>query len=171
MQIRTNRLVLAPMSMKYLHTTNAYATDPENTRYMVFLPNASIGETEDFIRNAEAEWQKDDPGFYEFAILRDGEHVGAVSLYKLEDGSAELGWILDKRHWGHGYALEAAQAMMDYAHSTWGFKRFIAQCDSENAASYRLMERLGMRRISCTGGRKNRSSDEERQELTYEIMW
>ena len=70
-----------------------------------------------------------------------------------------------------GKALEAARALMDYAHSAWGFKRFIAQCDSANESSYRLMERLGMRRISCTGGRKNRSSDEERQELTYEIMW
>ena len=43
-------------------------------------------------------------------------------------------------------------------------------CDSENAASYSLMERLGMRFVGRTGGRKNRSMDGERQELTYEIF-
>ena len=48
--------------------------------------------------------------------------------------------------------------------------RFVAMCDSENERSRRLMERLGMRRVPGVGKRKNRSSDEERLELTYEIV-
>ena len=131
--------------MKYLESTHVYAADPENARYMVFLPNETLEETERFIREAEREWQRPDPTRYEFAILRGGEQVGGVTLFVLDENAAELGWILNKRHWGSGYALEAARAVMEWGRSALGFRRFIAQCDGENTASYRLMERLGMR--------------------------
>ena len=51
-----------------------------------------------------------------------------------------------------------------------GISLMIACCDSENMASQRVMEKLGMKYHS-TGKRKNRSTgDEERVELTYEIF-
>ena len=169
MQITTTRLTLRPLTMDCLEATHAYASDREATRLMCFLPNDSIGETEAFIRDAEAEWAKERPSRYEFAILLGEVQLGGVTLFMLEDGSAELGWILDRRHLGRGYATEAARAVMGWARDDLGIRRFIAQCDAENDASRRVMERLGMRRISCTGGRKNRSSGEERMELTYEV--
>ena len=42
-EIRTERLVLRPLGVKYLQTTHIYASDYENTKYMVNLPNADIG--------------------------------------------------------------------------------------------------------------------------------
>lgn len=172
MQITTPRLTIRPIGFEYVESTHAYAGNLDNARYMVFLPNESIEETEQFIRDAMAEMAKDAPDYYEFVILSGGEQVGGMSLYFLDRrDEAELGWILNRHFWGHGYAAEAARAVMDWARQAWGVRRFIAQCDAENAASWRLMERLGMRRVSCTGGRKNRASDEERQELTYEIVF
>ncbi len=168
--IQTERLALVPLTMAYLESTHRYASDAAHTRYMVFLPNTSISETEAFIRAAQAEWAKDAPAYWEFAILRGGEHVGGISLFRLEDDpeGAEMGWILDRRFEGRGYATEAARGLMAWGREK-GFARFIAQCDGENAASARVMERLGMRLIDRCGGRKNRSSEEEREELTYEI--
>ena len=172
MQIKTERLVLRPIGVCDLETTHAYASDPENTKYMMFLPNDSPEETEQWLRLSEQMWQSDAPHHLEFAILMDGAHIGSVTLYPLENRTAELGWVLNKRYWGRGYAAEAARAAIDYGRRQLGARRFFAQCDSENDASRRLMERLGMRRVSCTGGRKNRSSgDEERMELTYEIVF
>ena len=172
MTINTPRLTLRPVSLEYVESTHAYAGDLDNTRYMVFLPNARIEETERFIRDSMAEMAKDAPDYFEFVILSGGVQVGGASMFFLERrDEAELGWILDKRYWGNGYALEAARGVMAWAREKWGVRRFIAQCDAENDASWRLMERLGMRRVSCTGGRKNRASDEERQELTYEIVF
>ena len=169
MQIKTERLTLEPTSMAYLESTHRYASDLENTRFMFYLPNDTLEETEAFIRRSVEEWGKERPAYYEFVILSGDAQIGGASMYMLEDGSAELGWILDKRHWGNGYATEAARALIEWGRDSLGIKRFIAQCDSENAASSRVMERLGMRRVSLLGGRKNRSSDEERMELTYEI--
>lgn len=46
-------------------------------------------------------------------------------------------------------------------------KKIVAHCDSENVSSYRVMEKLGMKFVSKTQGRRNKSSDEEREDLKY----
>lgn len=171
MEIRTPRLLLRPLRMEDLHTLHAYTGDPENARYMVFHPDANLEETRAFLREMVEEWKKPAPQKYELAILLNGEHIGGVSLYLLDGGkTGEIGWIIRRDHWRQGIALEAAQAMMDYFARALPLRRFIAQCDTANVASYRLMERLGMRRISCCGGRYNKGCAEERMEYTYEKM-
>jgi RimJ/RimL family protein N-acetyltransferase len=49
-------------------------------------------------------------------------------------------------------------------------KHLIAHCDAENIASYKVMEHLGMHLTSRSFGRKNKSSDEDREELMYEMQ-
>lgn len=169
MRLTTQRLTLEPISLEHLVASYGYSSDPENTGYMMFLPYASIGEAEEYIRSCMEMWGREQPEYLEFAVQLGGDHIGRVTLYLPETGVGELGWILDKRYWRRGYAGEAVRAVMDYGRKTWGIRRFIAMCDSENAPSYRLMERLGMYPVGRAGGRKNRSSQEERQELTYEI--
>ena len=83
----------------------------------------------------------------------------------------ELGWIIRRDKWGCGYAGEAAEGLMRYFYEKYGIKKFIAQCDSENKSSERVMKKLGMSFVGVHGGRKNRSSDEERQEYLYEKYW
>lgn len=61
---------------------------------------------------------------------------------------AELGWTLDPARGGHGYATEAARAAVDLCFGPLGLRRVVASCFADNAPSWRLMERLGMRRES-----------------------
>ena len=169
MKIQTPNLTLLPHGPKYLSSTHKYATDTENTRYMFHLPNASLEETQAFLTNAEKEWQKAEPSFYEFAVLFNGRHIGAVCVYFDDEGSGEVGWIIDKDYWGRGFATEAAGGMIQYFRSELGVRRFIAHCDSENIASQRVMTKLGFKLIDEYGGRKNRASDEERMERMYAL--
>ena len=169
-KLQTERLVLEPLGTKYLQTTHEYSSDIENTRLMMFLPNETVEETLQFLTDVEQEWKKEAPSFYEFAILLEGVHIGAIGLYLEEDRkTAEFGWIINKNYWGQGYTKEAAEALLEYASSKWGVKHFFAHCDSENVASYSVMEGIGMKLTGRQGGRKNRASDEPRVELTYEI--
>jgi RimJ/RimL family protein N-acetyltransferase len=59
---------------------------------------------------------------------------------------AELGWVLDPRWTGRGYATEAVRELLRYCFEDLGVRRVVAGCFSDNAASWRLMERVGMRR-------------------------
>ncbi|MBR6344104.1 MAG: GNAT family N-acetyltransferase [Lachnospiraceae bacterium] len=166
--LTTKRLTLKPMCMDYLESTHEYASDPENTTYMLMLPNDSIEETIGYLKGAEEEIKKDDPSFYEMAVFYEGKHIGAVSIY-LDDErqSGEFGWLINKRYHGNGFAPEAAKALLDYSINTLGVRHFIAHCDSENIASKRVMEKLGFVLKDEYGGRKNKQSDEDRRECLY----
>lgn len=167
-EIITKRLLLTPLGIKYLQTTNDYSSDHENTKYMFYLPR-SEEETASFLKTVDLEWTKENPEFYEFAILYNNEHIGAVSVY-FEKGVGELGWIVNKKYWGNGFAYEAAQALVKYFTDNMGTAHFIAHCDTENNASYKVMEKLGMVRTGEWGGRRNKSALSDSFEYRYELI-
>ncbi|WP_181274354.1 GNAT family N-acetyltransferase [Brevibacterium oceani] len=73
--------------------------------------------------------------------------IGDIAVW-LEDGSdekAEIGWILDPAAGGHGFATEAAIAVLNVAFDHYGLHRVFAQMDSRNTASANLAIRIGMR--------------------------
>ena len=172
MKIKTERLTLVPISEAFLDSACAYAMNADNARLMVYLPKEYRDEVRDFLRSAESEWQKPQPDICEFAVLRDGEHIGGMTMYFEGDYTrGELGWIIRRDCWGKGYAVEAAKGLMEHFRKTMGLDRFIAHCDSENTASKRVMEKLGMHYVETHGGRFNRLTEGERRECLYEIIF
>ena len=59
---------------------------------------------------------------------------------------AEVGWVLDPAHTGHGYAAEAVRELFRHCFEDLGLHRVTAECFLDNVTSWRLMERVGMRR-------------------------
>lgn len=167
-EIYTKRLLLKPLGSEYLQTVNDYAMDSD-IRYMVRLPNESIDETARFLKKVELEWEKENPEFYEFAVLYRNEHIGAVSIY-FENEIGEIGWIINKKYRGNGFAYEAAEALVKYFAANLGTKHFIAHCDTENIASYKVMEKLGMTRTEECGRRRNRFAANDSFEYKYELI-
>ena len=145
-ELTTRRLRLRPLGSGDQDAVHAYASDPQTARYLLRLPHKSPEETAAFLAGAQAEWAKERPAFYEFAVELEGRLIGHVSLYLQADGrSGELGWVLDRAYWGHGYATEAAGALLRFAAGALGLRRLTAHRDAENLASARVMEKLGLR--------------------------
>ena len=88
-EIQTDRLLIKPLGPEYLDSTNEYAMNLENTKYMMYLPNDTSDETKMFLKNVEIEWSKENPSFYEFALIFKKKHIGGVSVY-IEDGVGEI---------------------------------------------------------------------------------
>lgn len=63
-----------------------------------------------------------------------------------EIGEANIGYELDPDFWGHGYATEAARAIVRFGFEDLALHRIWAECIADNRGSWRVMERLGMRR-------------------------
>jgi RimJ/RimL family protein N-acetyltransferase len=86
---------------------------------------------------------------YTLAIERreDRTILGTVSVEidSFEHKRAELGYILRRDAWGHGYATEAATAARDFAFSQLGVYRLWAVCDPDNPASSAVLRKIGMR--------------------------
>ena len=85
------------------------------------------------------------------AIVRreDDELMGCVSLDAIGDASASLGYWLGRPFWGHGYATEAAQAIVAHGFSSLGLERVHGSHFVENPASGAVMSKLG---FVATGG-------------------
>lgn len=81
-------------------------------------------------------------------VMRDAESViGAVGLtIKAETTRAELGYWIGKPYWNHGFATEAAAAVVAYAFDTLGLHRVHACHLARNPASGRVMQKIGMTR-------------------------
>ncbi|MCX7284763.1 MAG: GNAT family N-acetyltransferase [Novosphingobium sp.] len=82
-----------------------------------------------------------------FFITLPGMHgarlVGCVGLAQC-DGETELGYWIGRRDWGQGYATEAARAVLGFARAV-GHRRVIATPFADNAASARVLAKLGFR--------------------------
>ncbi len=78
--LKTERLTIVPQSLKYLQSTHEYASDRQNMRFMIYLPNDTIEDTKQFLARAEEEWNSPAQRDFECAILRDGEHIGGISV-------------------------------------------------------------------------------------------
>jgi RimJ/RimL family protein N-acetyltransferase len=77
-----------------------------------------------------------------------GELIGDLAFHtmKSDPRQAYLGYTFARAHWGHGYASEAVQRLLDHLFRDLGLHRVVAECDVLNEASWRLLERLRFRR-------------------------
>lgn len=79
---------------------------------------------------------------------KDSAFLGSLKLQILsvEHLQGEIGYVFDPRYHGKGYAREAATAALDLGFRHFGMHRISAHCDVRNTASWRLMQKLGMKR-------------------------
>jgi RimJ/RimL family protein N-acetyltransferase len=83
--------------------------------------------------------------YWPIFLLATGEHIGCCGLRPQENQPEvpELGVQLVPRHWHQGYAFEAASRVIEHAFTLGGVRAVFAGHNPENAASRRLLSRLG----------------------------
>lgn len=89
----------------------------------------------------------DEGGWLNLAVDVEGRYLGevGVSLVSRAHRRCEVGYVFLPESGGHGYATEAAEAMVDVAFDVLGAHRVVGRLDERNTASANLLERLGMR--------------------------
>lgn len=76
-----------------------------------------------------------------------GETIGSCGFARPHGTvEIELGYLLAQKHWGKGFATEAARAAMQYGFEKLNFPEIIALTDSENVASQKVLEKIGFAR-------------------------
>ena len=83
----------------------------------------------------------------------DGAFVGWCAMFHWNPvyRSLGIGYCLDEPAWGKGYAVEAMRAVLHWAYATLDLNRVEAELDTRNAASMRVLEKLGFTRKACGG--------------------
>jgi RimJ/RimL family protein N-acetyltransferase len=148
--VHTERLTIRPARLEDAEAIWAYRQLPTVSRWTGSFSPAHDAWLESFFSDER---------------IRDAlvaEHEGRIVgdlMVKLEDGwaqhevkaqvercQAELGWTFDPAVGGRGLATEAVRALFGICFDGLGLRRVIALCFADNEPSWRLMERVGMRR-------------------------
>lgn len=144
-EMRTARLRLYPPRIEDLEARLAMDRDPEVLRYISPVPE-DAAEHRELIRRRilgltrpGAFWHVEDaarPGF-----------LGWCGLFDLEaSGLIEIGYRYVRAAWGRGVATEAARAVLDYGFRVLELDPIVAVAHPDNAASQRVLEKIGLRR-------------------------
>jgi RimJ/RimL family protein N-acetyltransferase len=150
--ITTDRLLLRkPRREDASDLAVAYA-DPEVVRFMGDGSTATLTEVERGIASWLERWETWGMSLFALERREDGRIVGRAGFlrwdpetWEIGGTETELGWLLAREHWGHGYATEAALALRDWAFQDRGLTRLISLIQHDNLRSTRVAERIGER--------------------------
>ena len=119
-------------------------TDPEALQYWSFAPWTERAQAEENVRDTQAAYADGSILTFAITLAGSGELIGKCRLSKFSEQNrrCEIGYILDRAHWGNGYAKEALAALVGHAFGALDLLRIEADIDPRNRASAVLLERL-----------------------------
>jgi len=142
--LETERLILRPLDESDAREIFAMRSDADVMRF-IREPQKNIGESIDWINLVSSRWADEKTGFCAVIERRGKKFVGWCGVWRLEEtGETEIGYAVAKKFWGKGFAAEAARRFLEYAFAELDAERVVAVARPENAASIRVMEKIGM---------------------------
>lgn len=139
-QIESKRLIIRRFNERDWRDLYEYLSDEE----VIFYEPYEAFSEEDCKK--EAKIREKDDSFFAVCLKKTGKVIGNLYLCKQDFGTYELGYVFNKKYQKHGYATESAERILDYAIEELKARRIIAMCNPKNENSWRLLERLNMRR-------------------------
>jgi RimJ/RimL family protein N-acetyltransferase len=154
--IRTERLLLRPVGAADLDAMYEIFSDPEVVGARAWKRRAQAAHALERVIQGYVTGD-----MFRLAVDIEGRMVGSVTLLFIDrlDRRAEFGCALLPRLWGTGLMTEAMRAFLDLCFDTLHLRRIEADCDSENVAIIRVIEKLGftregrLRERSIVGGK------------------
>ncbi len=150
--LTTERLVLRPVTAHDHAVLLAHWTLPDVRRFLFDGAALSATEVAETIADSMLDFAA---GGYGIWLIQDGsraELVGTAGLRPLEEMGLEIFYSLAPGSWGHGYATEAARAVLEHALGPLGLPEILAEVDEGNAASVAVVKRLGMTAFAVVPG-------------------
>ncbi|MET3666701.1 GNAT family N-acetyltransferase [Caulobacter sp. 1776] len=146
--LETERLILRPPADVDLDGWAEMMADPVAARFIGGQQPRSVAWR--FMAAMAGSWSLRGFGMFSVIEKSSGRWLGRIGPWKPEDWpGTEVGWGLHPAAWGQGYAVEAAEATIDWAFDHLGWTEVVHCIDPENAPSIKVAQRLG----STNGGR------------------
>jgi RimJ/RimL family protein N-acetyltransferase len=143
--LETERLIIRPLRESDFKDNHEYMSAPETFRFERGEP-ISIEKAQKFCR----EWStKETTNFWVAELKANGKVIGQVSFFPEQPPEFKtwsIGYIFHPAYYEQGYATESTRAVIGYASTKLGAHRIVAKCSPDNIASWKVLEKCGMRR-------------------------
>jgi RimJ/RimL family protein N-acetyltransferase len=151
-RLSTNRIELRPMTIEHLPLLHRLDSDPEVMRFLLGRARTPE-EIDEFWTPRCLDTLAEEAGLGWWVGFHDDTFLGWWDLGRSDSTpgepvrphSAEIGWRVERRHWGRGFATEGARALLRHGFETAGLQLVWAETMAVNAASRSVMRKLGMR--------------------------
>ncbi|GHO42224.1 N-acetyltransferase [Ktedonospora formicarum] len=148
MILTTKRLVLREFEEEDWRGTLAYQSNPLYLRYYPWT-HRTESDVQAVVRQLLAQREEEPRTKFQLVVTLapEGQLIGnaGIRMKTMDDREADIGYELDPRYWGYGYATEIAHALLLYGFRELGLHRIWAWCIAENTASAHVLEKIGMR--------------------------
>ena len=146
--LRSARLQLRPFTRSDAAALFSLHSNAHVLRYWDAPPWSERERAERFIATCRQMAEEGSGARLAIERVGDGVFIGWCGLTRWNPDyrSASMGYCLDEAAWGRGYATEAARAVLQWAFDTLDLNRVQAETDTRNAASARVLEKLGFMR-------------------------
>jgi [ribosomal protein S5]-alanine N-acetyltransferase len=147
-ELQTPRLRLRTIRRDDLDAIYALHSDTRTMRYWSFAPWTEPRQAQEWFEQRAHLGQHEEVWPWGVSLTDAETLIGLVTLFSVQrfQCRAEVGYLLGSPYWGRGYAQEALRAALGYGFDALELERVEADIDPRNAASCRLVERLGFRR-------------------------
>ena len=142
--LRTERLVLRPVTADDHAAVLAHWTQPDVRRFLFDGAALSAAEVAETIEESMSDFAARGFGVWLIELGSAAGLIGTAGLRPLGSSGLEIFYSLAPGAWGHGYATEAARAVVEYGLGPLGLPEVLAEVDEGNAASVAVVRRLGM---------------------------
>jgi ribosomal-protein-alanine N-acetyltransferase len=162
------RVLLRPLAARDAAEMFVFASDPEVTRYLPWEPETNIATVRGFLQDQVGRRRRGESIGFAVILRETGVMIGSTDLMELKAvrGQAEIGYLIAREHWNRGIMTEAGRLTLDYGFSSLRLDRVIAWADADNAASRRVLEKLGM---ESAGSEHRFVKNERRPYVRYEV--
>ncbi len=131
---------MSPSDAEHFYLLNA---DPEVVRYTGDPPFRDVDHARSFLEQYN-EYNNSGFGRWVLKTIHEGQFIGWCGLKRHASGEVDLGFRLLQKEWNKGYATEASQACLELAFNIHRLPYVIGRAMSENKASLRVLEKIGM---------------------------
>jgi RimJ/RimL family protein N-acetyltransferase len=149
MKIETERLILRELVKDDWQRVFEYQSDPLYLRYYAWTERTpeAVQEFVGWLMDR----QKQEPRIkFQLAVTLKSNDllIGncGIRMDTTDAFQADIGYEFDPKYWNHGYATEAAHAIVDFGFSRFNLHRVWSWCVADNVGSAHVLEKLGMRR-------------------------
>ncbi len=143
--VHTDRLVLIPISQEDTVFLQEHWSDPQVRRYLWDDRIVTSEQVQEIVSASEREFRDIGCGYWIIRHRLHDQPVGFAGLRRFGDGNeTELLYGIQPAHQGHGFATEAARAVLKWGFEECDLRRIYAGTDPPNTDSIRVIERLGM---------------------------
>lgn len=145
--IRTERLALRPFEARDVDGLHEIMNQKDILNYFPSQTPPEKEKVAKFIQRQLDQWEEIGYAWWAVTLATDADSMilGWQGLQYLPDtDEVEVGYLLSREHWGHGYATEGARASLAYGFEMLDVDEIVGIVHPENIASQRVLEKVGM---------------------------